>query len=81
MMYFDPYLAQRLAEKHIRDRLREAEQYRLIRTAQGPRKVRGMVEIAGVDAQQSGGPHRATAKLMGGDQVVYRFEIDVIAEI
>ena len=40
-MYFDPYLAQRLAEERIKDRLREAEQYRLIRAAKGPRKVRG----------------------------------------
>ena len=40
-MYFDPYLAQRLAEERIKDRLREAEQYRLIRAAQGPRKTRG----------------------------------------
>ena len=28
-MLFDPYLAQRLAEERIKDRLREAEQYRL----------------------------------------------------
>jgi len=40
-MYFDSYLAQRLAEERIKDRLREAEQYRLIRAAQGPRKARG----------------------------------------
>jgi len=40
-MLFDPYLAQRLAEERIKDRLREAEQYRLIRAAQGPRKTRG----------------------------------------
>ncbi len=40
-MYFDPYLAQRLAEERIKDRLREAEQYRLIRAAKGPRKTRG----------------------------------------
>jgi hypothetical protein len=39
-MYFDPYLAQRLAEERIKDRLREAEQYRLIRAAQGPQKAR-----------------------------------------
>jgi hypothetical protein len=40
-MYFDPYLAQRLAEECIKDRLREAEQYRLVRAAQGPRKAWG----------------------------------------
>ncbi len=40
-MYFDPYLAQRLAEERIKDRLREAEQYRLVRAAQGPRKAWG----------------------------------------
>jgi len=40
-MYFDSYLAQRLAEERIKDRLREAEQYRLIRAAQGSRKARG----------------------------------------
>ncbi|MBL7065243.1 MAG: hypothetical protein ISS49_13705 [Anaerolineae bacterium] len=40
-MLFDPYLAQRLAEEHIKDRLREAEQYRLIRAAQIPQKTRG----------------------------------------
>jgi len=40
-MYFDPYMAQRLAEEYMKDRLREAEQYRLIRAAQGPRKAQG----------------------------------------
>ena len=40
-MLFDTYLAQRLAEERIKDRLREAERYRLIRAAQGPRKTRG----------------------------------------
>ena len=40
-MLFDPYLAQRLAEERIKDRLREAEQYRLIRAAKGPRKTWG----------------------------------------
>ncbi|RLF32126.1 MAG: hypothetical protein DRN08_07010 [Thermoplasmata archaeon] len=40
-MLFDPYLAQRLAEERIKDRLREAEQERLIRAAKGPRKARG----------------------------------------
>ena len=40
-MLFDPYLAQRLAEEYIKDRLREAEQARLIRAAKGARKVRG----------------------------------------
>jgi len=38
---FDPYLAQRLAEERVKDRLREAKQYQLIRAAQGPRKARG----------------------------------------
>jgi len=32
-MYFDPYLAQRMAEERIKDRLREAEEARLIRAA------------------------------------------------
>jgi len=40
-MLFNSYLAQRLAEERIKDRLREAEQYRLIRAAQGPQKARG----------------------------------------
>ncbi|MEA3340458.1 MAG: hypothetical protein U9R15_10880 [Chloroflexota bacterium] len=40
-MLFNSYLAQRLAEERIKDRLREAEQYRLIRAAQAPRKARG----------------------------------------
>jgi len=40
-MYFDSYLAQRLAEERIKDRLREAEQERLIRAAKGPQKTRG----------------------------------------
>ena len=40
-MLFNSYLAQRLAEERIKDRLREAEQYRLIRAAKGPRKARG----------------------------------------
>jgi len=40
-MLFNSYLAQRLAEERIKDRLREAEQYRLIRAAQDPRKARG----------------------------------------
>ena len=40
-MLFDPYLAQRLAEECIKDRLREAEQERLIRAAKGSQKVRG----------------------------------------
>ena len=39
-MFFDPYMAQRLAEEYMKDRLREAEQERLIRAAQGPRKAR-----------------------------------------
>jgi hypothetical protein len=41
MMFFDPYMAQRLAEEYMKERRREAEQYRLIRAAQGPRKARG----------------------------------------
>ena len=40
-MLFDPYLDQRLAEEHVKDMLREAEQARLIRAAQGHRKTRG----------------------------------------
>ena len=40
-MLFNSYLAQRLAEERIKDRLREAEQYRLIRAAKCPRKARG----------------------------------------
>ena len=40
-MLFNPYLAQRLAEEHIKDALREAEQERLIRAAKGPWKGRG----------------------------------------
>ena len=37
----NPYLAQRLAEERIKDALREAEQYRLIRRAtRGSRKAR-----------------------------------------
>jgi len=39
-MYFDPYLAQRLVEERIKDRLRETEEYRLIRAAKGPQKAR-----------------------------------------
>jgi len=38
-MVFEPYTAQRLAEEQIKDRLREAKQYRLARAAQGPRKA------------------------------------------
>ena len=40
-MLFDPYLTQRLAEEHIKDRLREAEQARLIRAAKSHKKARG----------------------------------------
>ena len=40
-MLFNSYLAQRLAEDRIKDRLREAERYRLVRAAQGPQKARG----------------------------------------
>ena len=40
-MLFNPYLAQWLAEERMKDMLREAEQARLIRAAQGPRKARG----------------------------------------
>jgi hypothetical protein len=32
-MWFNPFLAQRLAEEHIRDMLREAERERLLRRA------------------------------------------------
>ena len=37
---FNPYLAQRLAEERMKDAMRGAEQARLIRMAEGPRKVR-----------------------------------------
>ena len=40
MEFINPYLAQRLAEERVKDALREAEQARLIRAAQGPRKAR-----------------------------------------
>ena len=39
-MLFNPYPAQWLAEERMKDMLREAEQARLIRAAQGPRKAR-----------------------------------------
>ena len=39
-MYFDPYMAQRLAEEYMKERRREAEQARLLRAAEGPRKTR-----------------------------------------
>ena len=38
---FNPYLAERLAEKRMKDAMRKAEQARLIRMVEGPRKVRG----------------------------------------
>ena len=41
MLWFNPYLAERLAEERRKDAMREAEQARLIRAAKGPRKVRG----------------------------------------
>ena len=40
MEFINPYLVQRLAEERVKDALREAEQARLIRAAQGPRKAR-----------------------------------------
>jgi len=40
MEFINPYLVQRLAEERMKDALREAEQARLIRAAQGPRKAR-----------------------------------------
>ena len=39
-MTFDTYTAERLAEFRMRDAMREAEQARLARVAQGPTKVR-----------------------------------------
>lgn len=41
MMLFSHYEAERIMEERVKDALREAEQKRLIRAAQGPRKVRG----------------------------------------
>ena len=40
-MYSDSYETQLLAKQYRKDKLREAEQARLIRTAKGPREVRG----------------------------------------
>jgi len=40
-MWFNPFLAQQLAEERMKDAMREAEQARLIRAVQGPRKARG----------------------------------------
>jgi len=39
-MWFNPFLAQRLAEERMKDAQREAEQARLIRTAKSARRVR-----------------------------------------
>lgn len=39
-MLLDSYSAQRLAEQRMRDAIREVERERLIRLAQGPKKVR-----------------------------------------
>jgi hypothetical protein len=39
-MLYNPYLAERVGEERIKDALREAEQARLIRAAEGPSKVR-----------------------------------------
>ena len=36
MLWFNPYLAERLAEERRKDAIREAEQTRLIREAKGP---------------------------------------------
>jgi len=41
MLWFNPYLAERLAEERMRDATREAERARLIREAKGPRKKQG----------------------------------------
>jgi len=65
-MYFDPYLAQRMAEERIKDRL--AARGRGGPTdpdCQKPQEGTGMVAVAGADAQQSGGPRCSTAELMG----------------
>lgn len=40
MLQFNPYLAQRLAEERMKDSMREAEQARLVRAAQGPQESR-----------------------------------------
>ncbi len=39
-MYFNPFLAQRLAGERVKDALREAEQYRLVRAIRGPGKTK-----------------------------------------
>ena len=40
-MMYNPYLAQQLREERVKDALRNAEQARLIRAAEGPRKSQG----------------------------------------
>ena len=40
-MWFNPFLAQEVGKERMKDALREAEQERLIRAANGPRKPRG----------------------------------------
>lgn len=40
MLWFNPYLAERLAEESRKDAMREAEQARLIQAVKGPRRVR-----------------------------------------
>jgi hypothetical protein len=41
MMLYNPYLALRAGEERMRDALREAEQARLIRAVEGPRRAGG----------------------------------------
>jgi len=45
MLFINPHLAQRLAEERMKDTLREAEQERLARAAQGtPRRRMGLLD-------------------------------------
>jgi hypothetical protein len=41
-MYNDLYTTERLVQQHRKDMLREAEQERLVRTVERPRKVPGL---------------------------------------
>ena len=41
MLWFNPYLAERLAEERRKDAMREAEQAWLIRAAKDPKKEQG----------------------------------------
>jgi len=93
-MLFDPYLAQRLAEERIKDRLREAEQERLIRAAKGAggragaanaggqrfSEGTGLVDAAGIDARQSVGPRHSTAELMGGSDTLVHPRVNQMAD-